>query len=201
MKTLIIVGILLWQTNVFAQGSFVYRTAAEVGSNGNLDLNLDGTTDFIFGHPLTSIGDDLIQSYRLTPSFNPELFPKVPGEIMKGKSEPIRIGWSAGQPILADPGPGADWSDTHLNMTHLLVAIRLRDGEDWNYGWMRFEKVGEDALGDLWGLRDAAYNSLPNGPINMLQVPEPSTLVLLTVGVIGLFALTKRRPPVLTEDK
>jgi hypothetical protein len=47
---------------------------------------------------------------------------------------------------------------------------------------MRFEKVGEDSIGDLWGLRDAAYNSIPNAPINMLQVPEPSTFVLMLSG-------------------
>jgi len=193
VKTLFTIMLCFWSLAVFAQGTFVYRTAAEVGSSGNIDLNLDGTSDFNFGQPLTGVGNEVIRSHRLTPSFNPELFPEFPGEIMKGTSEPIGIGWSSGQPILADPGPGAEWSDGYLNMTYMVVAIRLRNGQDWSYGWMRFEKVGEDPVGDLWGLRDAAYNSIPNAPINMLQVPEPSTFVLMVSGAVVVLVLIHRK--------
>ncbi len=193
MKILLLIGILVWQTNAFAQGSLIYRNGADVLSGAEVDLNLDGTSDFGFMRTGVALGNEFIAFHELAPRSNPNLWPEFAGEVMKGSSQPVEINWSAGQPILADPGPGAEWTTTALNMQYMLVAVRLKDGEDWNYGWMRFEKVGEDALGDLWGLRDAAYNSIPNAPINMLQVPEPSAIVLLMAGGIGLWALTKRR--------
>ncbi len=182
MKTLIIVGILIWQTNVFAQGSFVYRNGAEVTSGNSIDLNLDGTTDFVLSHPWVGLGDLLIQLRSLAPFGDANFPPNYSTEIMSSTLMGGGIDWTGGEPILADPGSTARWTTTALNMQHMLVAFRLRDGEDWNYGWMRFETIREDQFGERWGLRDAAYNSIPNAPINMLQVPEPSTALLLLIG-------------------
>jgi len=184
MKNLMIVALLTWQTSVFSQGTFVYRNGADVMSGTLIDLNLDGTTDFRFGHPLVSIGNGVIRQNRLTPLSNPNLPSTFAGESMLNSSSPREIEWLPGQSILPDPSPGGEWRDLPLNMQYMLVAIRLRNGEDWNYGWMRFEKIGEDAIGDFWGLRDAAYNSIPNAPINMLQVREPSTFVLMLSGAV-----------------
>jgi hypothetical protein len=114
-------------------------------------------------------------------------------EIMSSTQMGGGIDWSAGQPILADAGPSAHWTTTALNMQYMLVAIRLRNGDDWNYGWMQFEKVGDDTFGDFWGLRDAAYNSIPNAPINMLQVPERSVFVLILFGGAVVSVIAHRR--------
>lgn len=193
MKYYLMVGILVWQTSLIAQGNFVYRNGAEVTSGINIDLNLDNTTDFTLTHPVTAIGNELFRSNRLTPSSNVDLFPDFAGQVMKYTSIPSEIIWAAGQLILPDPGPEAEWTNLHLNMDHFLAAVRIRSGEDWHYGWMRFEKVGEDTLGDLWGLRDAAYNSIPNASINMLQVPEPSTFVLMLSGAAVVLVLLQRK--------
>lgn len=184
-----IIGILVWQANLFAQGSLVYRNGSEVTSGINIDLNLDGMTDFTLTHPATGVGNELFRSRRLTPlsDFGLE------SEIMKSAQAGGGVDWVGGEAIVADPGPSAEWSSSYLNMQYMLVAIRLRNGDDWNYGWMRFEKVGEDAIGEFWGLRDAAYNSVPNAPINLLQVPEPSTMTLLIVGGLGLVLAAGRR--------
>lgn len=191
---ILLVGLLLLAagTKARGQGSIIYRAGSQVISNNEIDLNLDGTVDFGFTHTGVNIGDDLIRLYSLAPRSTLDTFPDFAGEIMRGTSPPASIPWSAGQPILADPTPLAEWSDSRLYMSHQLVAIRLRNGEDWHYGWMRFEVVGQDALGDLWGLRDAAYNAIPNLSINMLQVPEPSTWVLMGGGVLALFGLNRR---------
>lgn len=194
MKTLMLACLLILNCELSgsAQGTFIYRTGSEIVNGKDIDLNLDGTVDFDFVHTGVNLGDELLRLYSLAPRTTLDLFPDFAGEVMKGTSLPISIPWVEGQPILGEPGPEAEWSTTPLNMSHQLVAIRVRNGEDWHYGWMRFEVVGQDVLGDLWGLRDAAYNTIPSAPINMLQVPEPSIWVLLSGGVMTLFGMNRR---------
>jgi hypothetical protein len=194
MKALIIVGILIWQTSVFAQGTFVYRTGGDVTFGIDIDLDLDGTTDFQLTHPVNGIGDIGISSRRLAPSTYPFSPSQYVSELMADPNVAGGIDWMAGAPILPDPSPSGEWTTTAINMRHMLMAVRLQNGDDWNYGWMRFEKIGEDQFGERWGLRDAAYNSIPNAPINMLQVPELSTFVLMLSGAaVVLFSLHRKR--------
>jgi hypothetical protein len=192
MKTLMLAFLLVCAINGFAQGTIVYRPGPAVISGNDIDLNQDGIVDFGFTHSGAVLGEELIRLYSLAPRTTFDLFPDFAGEVMKATSPPRSIPWIEGQPILGEPGPEAEWSTTPLNMSHQLVAIRVRNGEDWHYGWMRFEVIGQDVLGDLWGLRDAAYNAIPNAPINMLQVPEPSTWVLISGGALALFGLNRR---------
>ena len=167
-----------------AQGTIVYRTASEMISSFTLvDMNQDGVVEFDFRNGGVGLGEFPLRTHSLTPNSPLPLFPEFAGEVMMNTSLPMEIQWSSGQIILPDPSPLANWTGDRLDMTYMLAAVRIRAGDDWHNGWLRFEKVGEDGLGDVWGLRDGAYNSIPNASINMLQVPEPSTWALIGCGL------------------
>ncbi len=54
--------------------------------------------------------------------------------------------------------PFGAWSDT----TDRYLAIRIPEGSDWLYGWVRVS-VAQDSIS--FTIRDYAYNSIPNQPI------------------------------------
>lgn len=166
-----------------AQGTIIYRTGAEMISNYTLvDVNKDGVAEFDFRNVDFNVGENFQRDYSLGPLVPTSTFPDSAGEVMMNSFLPFEIEWAAGQTVLPDPGAGARWTGAPLDMSFMLAAVRIRSGNDWNYGWLRFEKVGQDSIGDIWALRDGAYNSALNSPINMLQVPEPSTCTLLAGG-------------------
>lgn len=190
MVALLVVG---WLP-AYSQGTIVYRTGAEMISNlTRVNVNLDGTIDFDFHNRDTGLGEFAFRSYSLSPNSPLPIFPDYAGEVLMNTTLPLEVEWHAGQPILPVPTPGTQWTGGRLDMQFMLAAVRIRAGEVWHYGWLRFEVVGQDSLGDLWGLRDGAYNSIPNASINMLQVPEPATWAMIAGGLAMLAFNNHRR--------
>jgi hypothetical protein len=70
-----------------------------------------------------------------------------------------------------------------------------------HYGWIHYIGFG---VADQYGLPPSAhipggwieawaYNTVPGEPIFAGQIPEPSTLVLMIFGAIGIWGLRRRR--------
>ena len=170
------------------------RYGYPTGTPLNIDMDLDGTVDF----QITADGQNL------------QIFATGNAEIMALRSLPPDLGGdaarlSAGQSISALTPVPYEWMETidvfgpigatllYSNTAGQLgfwggqfgyLGVRIPRNGDWLYGWIRggvpLSIVPEGIF------YEAAINLSPNARILAGQVPEPSTLALLTIGGILL---------------
>lgn len=165
---------------------------SDLPSSQNIDVNNDGTPDFTLVSP-NGIEIDLIPLNNSGILAVPELPPDLGGFVYALPS---------GRTISSSLDPGLVWFDrTYPGGTTFIVAcanigcvgyfqgntdayagIRLESNGDYFYGWLHIQNFGAN-----WGqISEWAYQSNPNTPIFAGQVPEPSALSLLSVGLLLL---------------
>lgn len=211
------------ETPACAQGSIVYHAPVNVSlySAGGtpytygIDMNSDGTEDFVF-RAYTSFA-----IYSTTGGLTVGI-PKG-GNDVGNWSIPLLDGYSIG-PFLDDPlqwtssyqaaFPPDYWIGASLHVSNDLgiygywvtpigtfltasvgVQFTLEDGA--HYGWIR---VSTPAIVNGGVIEDWAYNSVPGQPILAGQVPEPSTWILLTGGIMLLAFRQSRWVPSLVSS-
>lgn len=117
------------------------------------------------------------------------------------KMPPVSGGWFAAGVSAGDViGPGAiDPSGRNYSTSpwetydHVYMALEFLEAGDRHYGWVNFSVPQGD--GDFI-IHAFGYNDAPNASIRVGQttdIPEPSTLALLAVGVVGAAAGSARR--------
>jgi len=170
----------------------------------NLDMNEDSTTDFVFEWkmPLTFefrviplLGLDGVPNQTtadirtpITGSYNYPLSPDVLiGEMLadttwSGETRGL-IAWQAAgfQTIAGGPWAGAD---------HMYMGLQFDAADGVHYGWveMSTSTTAFEATIHSW-----AYNIVPGESIMTGAVPEPSSALLVVIGVMSVWVLRRHR--------
>ena len=202
-------GAALLPLPAFGQGSIVYVNPpdARIGDNStpqSFDLDGDGVSDVVFGR----IGGQLnvipagINQVSATANLPPEA---------GGQALPIPIGnridtatpWQSRYPdaLLGDFGPMLA-NDYSIPATGPFagvdgyLGIRFAIGTEPHYGWIRLKMDSVFPNLARGYVTEWAYNTVPDQPIAAGVVPEPSTWVLLTLGLFSMWrflGLSRRR--------
>lgn len=171
-----------------------------------LDLNGDGVTDFTFLASISLVGVRAENSSRV-------LVREPPPPDLPGPAVPLSSGFEIGpDSAIADliwfeghsQGPGTPgYENDFRNLILCLSGTCVGDFKGHNaflgveffidanihYGWINV-KIEEDfPFGRIYGW---AYGSTPNTPILAGAIPEPSTLLLLLSGGLGLLFIKSR---------
>lgn len=73
---------------------------------------------------------------------------------------------------------GGQW----CNVTDKYMGIKFMIGANTHYGWIRFDVTGSST----WTIKDYAYNSTPDAPINAGQTLAVGEVLSNTVKIVGL---------------
>jgi hypothetical protein len=172
------------------------------------DLNGDGVVDFTFGAEAGFVGLRTERANRLVVRLSPP--PNIGGPVARleegflvGSSLDPVLAWLSSDPIGGYVSPGENAFATiamHLSTGTLsewpgspgargFIGIQFELDDGFHYGYFDVTMAAE-AGGVLHGW---AYNSVPNAPIFVSPVPEPSTLALLVGGGVLTVWLRRKR--------
>ncbi len=157
-----------------------------------IDLDGDGFIDFTFAASINFVGvrSEGQNRYVIIPSPPPNI---------GGPVEPLYPDYEIGLDLDGNPewfGINTDfatlgiWFDTgssgNFRGHHAYMGIEFVIEDNTHYGWINL-MIGHDGpYGEIYGW---AYESTPNAPILAGAIPEPSTLLLLLTGGIGLLCM------------
>lgn len=167
-----------------------------------LDLNGDGFDDFTFGIDITavSVQGENNNQYLIVPSPPPNIggwvAPVTGGTEIGPSSESADIEWYNSNPfysgiVIALSGSGGSVVLGEFVGQRAYMGVSFDIEGATHYGWidMYVSDLGPGALIYGWG-----YETTPITSIMAGAVPEPSTIALLSSGIIGLLlSRVKRR--------
>lgn len=159
-----------------------------------LDLDGDGVIDFTFGASIGFVGvrSEGQNRYVISPSPPPNIGgpvePLYP-DYEIGPDLDGSLGWFG---INTDFAPFGIWFDSgssgNFRGHHAYMGIELFIEDNIHYGWINLMIGNDGPYGEIYSW---AYESTPNTPIMAGAIPEPSTLLLLLTGGIGLLSLKR----------
>ena len=169
-----------------------------------LDIDRDGTTDFILrsNDPGWSINNTVLipQGGNSIVSMGSYLANMNNGDEIGSSLDPV-YQWSQGKPplslvaLLLDPQPVEEGNFAYQESGYIGFDV-VKNGMNY-YGWISVSSPGQGGLpGDaaIYGeLVNWAYQTSPNTPILVGQVPEPSTVALIVVGAGVAVASVRHR--------
>lgn len=169
----------------------------------NIDINGDGTTDFILrsNDPRWSFNNSVLipQNGNSLVSMGSYLANMHSGDVVSSSLDPA-YQWSSGQPPLSQlvfliPGGPVELGNFAYQESGYIGFDVVRNGMNY-YGWIEVSSPGQGGLpGDaaMYGeLVSWAYQTSPNTPIQAGQVPEPSPVVLIALGSVVVWLLRRR---------
>ncbi|HNW06609.1 MAG TPA: PEP-CTERM sorting domain-containing protein [Verrucomicrobiota bacterium] len=209
LKRTVCTLVVRWQlaVAVFGQGTIVYQQFDIPTSNGwpviglpsnpyNLDMDGNGRTDFVFqsGQPGFAIfpqtGAVVLAAPARSLDFNSYGLPLSAGQQIDSLT-PVGTFWDFsvnGSLLTSARNNGAIGLFTG-QVAHLGVQFTRNAETHYGYLYLDVSFVGANA-GNLLAL---AWDTRPNAAIVAGAVPEPSTWVLLSVGVLAIGMLRRRR--------
>ena len=116
-------------------------------------------------------------AYNLPLGFN--VGPTLSGDYFWGPGQERRTMTSLG-------GVGLGFDGGIWNSDQNYVGFRFDSGGNTHYGWAQLNLASQQIVA-------AAYNDTPDAPIMVGQVPEPSNLALLGLGIVGLSMMRRRK--------
>lgn len=187
-------------------------------SLAQFDLNGDGALDIQFkqenlnplgqanafvdvlSNSIAAYGENLIAGQWYP--YGKYAFNLVPGALLSANS-PSYVnssfpGWLVQYGWMASGGLGTGtYSSQFQQAGPGYVGVQFKSVAGTHFGWVRVEMTG-DAYNGIT-VTDWAYNSTPDAPILVGQVPEPGSLGLLALGGVGVLAWRKKRAQVASE--
>jgi hypothetical protein len=162
----------------------------------DLDIIGNGITDYIFAASVSSVGvrNEGDNQYLIFPSPPPNIGggiePLADGFEIGPNSDSAELEWFGHESSFATLGI---WLSTGTSGRfvgqHAYMGIEFDIDGATHYGWINL-RVAELGPGvEIYGW---AYESTPNTPILAGAIPEPSTLLLLLAGGIGLLFVKSR---------
>ncbi len=209
-----LVGLLAITPAAFGQSTIIHSDYDVWGGPEQqfVDVNQDGTVDF-------TLESRWVTTLDIPPSFMSYSFGIRPGQdnyvlgsgstatvLSQGETiSPVPIGSTNWQhPKYGSVGVcgwSADlrnetwsgWLGPMAGLDEVFVGLRFSAADGDHFGWARVRLNSSDTLRTAQ-LVDYAYDTRPNAQILAGAVPEPSSVALLAVGVVGvwLFARKKR---------
>ena len=161
-----------------------------------LDLNDDGIDDINFIAELTGAGFNLLAGTRIL-GYNYGLSGDLFASSHLGENDEIGSEgqiWDTGgyHSIVTMYVPMSDQSIPSVPnySNHYYIGLEITMDNQPHYGWLSIhapDNPDNRALVSGW-----AYESMPNTPLTAGAIPEPSSVVLFTIGAIGTWTLRKR---------
>lgn len=202
---LTLAAVMAWSNNLFGQGvirgSIHYYDSPASQLSGNFpfyDLDQSNSTDLIYetqgvgGFRLSPVNP---ASGRIALRPDSSLAPLAIGDVVS-MSSILGMGLIWGGP--RQYTVGSYNSDTGVSLgvisegVPLYLGFQFTNGGNTYNGWLEIN--GEVLMQRL------AYNTIPNGPIAVGQVPEPQIVVLLLSGVLAFmgthYARKRHCPPI-----
>ena len=164
----------------------------------DLDLNLDGTIDFSITASLNQFGG-IAPTGQNQHLIHPSPPPNIGGYVAAldfdylissssegGSEEWFGITDNYGTMI-------STWDVGTVGEFHRhrgFVGLKFESADGTHYGWLDIEGVPNG--GSYFFVHGWAYETTPDVGIVAGAVPEPSSVVLFTIGAIGIWTLRKR---------
>lgn len=184
--------------SVRGQGTIVYVTPQptpyySLGYPGtlnfNLDINGDGTTDFILrsNDPYSGVNNAVLipQGTNRVVSMNSYVANMASGDVVGSSLNPVYQWSNSKTPIttLAQIlGPTIIESGNFVGVPSGYMGFYFVDSGNDYYGWLSVTNPVSNDAGLYALVTHWAYESLANSPIAVGAVPEPSTVGLIVLG-------------------
>jgi len=183
--------------SVRGQGTIVYVQPSQPINYGpvplsyDLDLNNDGTTDFVLssdnpGAWLTPQGNNrvVVDGSFLVGALNQ-------GEQISSSLNPV-YQWYGGNATLGAQAifDGQYFYAGNFSAKDAFIGLEFQAGGNNYFGWMEVTNDFNIAAGQVIGW---AYETIPNTPILAGQVPEPSSVALFILGGAAMLCRSSRR--------
>lgn len=163
----------------------------------SLDVDVNGTIDFSLAansYHFSGIQRKNDGRYLINPSPPPNIGGYVAaldaGYLIEPNAETISEEWfglSGWDTLISiwDTGAAGNFYEQH---GYIGLEFEAEDGT--HYGWLEIEGLTHSSSIRVYGW---AYESMPGVGIVAGAVPEPSSVVLFTIGAIGVWTLRKRK--------
>ena len=209
-------GLFIWVIGMLAiaathaGAAIIYSGSLELeGPNLSVDINEDGSADFVTQWSVRAFGPGFSQSsfdadynsnmrhinneFPGHPSFPGTKVPLDHGDYI-GPALSSELLWSSSSNDsmmwIAIDGLVTTYSGLWSDVTNKYLGFEMMD-DDSNlfYGWIQLDTDSQNNI----TLVDYAYEDVPGASISAGAVPEPSTVLFLATGLAGLTAARRRR--------
>ena len=163
--------------------------------NSDIDINGDGVADFTLLSTTIS-GLNCVYLVPLNGNlcviFNGDVANMAIGDTV-GPDMVSQYGWKDTQTLFSLiawlEGFGNSISGNFDVQNDGYIGFDLVEGSDNYYGWMHIESMADVAI--FGNVTEWAYSTVPNTPIIIGEIPEPTTIVLASMG-LAAFILTRK---------